>query len=84
MVTHEESQFARAKRSEAYSWFASKHGLAKLTDTQKSEAWKQYAIKQVIEKAQAVGQPTQKELEWKIMEARQQNWLIKLGEKLNA
>jgi len=72
------------KRSEAYSWFAEQHKLAKLTDTQKSEAWKQYAIKQVIEKAGAVGQPTQKELERKIMEAQQQNGLIKLGGKLNA
>jgi len=72
------------KRSEAYSWFAGIHGIASLTDMQKSEAWKQYAIKQVIEKAGAVGQPTQKELERKIMEAQQQNGLIKLGGKLNA
>ena len=71
------------KRSEAYSWFANEHRLVELTDTQKSDAWKQYAIKQVIEKAGAVGQPIQKELERKRMEAQQQNGLIKLGEKLN-
>jgi len=38
------------KRSEAYLWFANEHGLSELADTQKSEAWKQYAIEQVIEK----------------------------------
>jgi len=72
------------KRSEAYAWYAEMYELTKLTETEKSEAWKQYAIEQVIKKAKLLGAPTDSELKRSRMECTQANGMIKLGEKLNA
>jgi len=58
--------------------------LTKLTETEKSEAWKQYAIEQVIKKAKLLGAPTDSELIRTQAETRQENGMIKLAKKLNA
>jgi len=72
------------KRSEAYEWYAEMYELTKLTEAEKSEAWKQFAIEQVIKKAKLLGAPSDSELKRKQAECTQENGMIKLGEKLNA
>lgn len=42
------------KRETAYQWYKSVHKLEKLTQEQRSKAFKEYAIKQIIEKAEKV------------------------------
>jgi hypothetical protein len=42
------------KAESAYTWFATEHNLTKLTQEQKTKAWKTYAINQVTEKAERV------------------------------
>ena len=70
------------KRSEAYEWYAQEHGLTKLDEIQKTEAWKLYAIKLVIEKAQIIGEPSAQELKRKQAECARENGAAKLGRKL--
>lgn len=70
------------KREQAYKWYADMYELTKLTETEKSEAWKQFAIEEIIKKAKIVGAPTESELERLRMETKQENGLNHLGEKL--
>ena len=70
------------KRSEAYEWYAEMYELTKLTEAEKSEAWKQFAIEQVIKKAKLLGAPTDSELKRKQAETQQQNGQVNLGKKL--
>ena len=70
------------KREQACQWYAEMYELTKLTETEKNEAWKQFAIEQVIKKAKLLGAPTESELKLKQAETRQQNGQVKLGEEL--
>lgn len=72
------------KREQAYKWYAEMYELTKLSEMEKTEAWKQYAIEQITKKAELLGKPTESELKRKQAETQQENGLIKLGEKLNA
>lgn len=43
------------KPSDAYEWFASKHGIESgLSTNQKTEAWQHYAIHQIKERARSI------------------------------
>lgn len=68
--------------SDAYDYYKDMYNLESLTNAQKSEARKQYAIEQVIEKAQNIGKPNDKELERKRAITQQANGEMKLAEKL--
>jgi len=70
------------KREQAYKFYKEMYGLTKLTETEKSEAWKQFAIEQVIKKAELLGAPTNSELERSRMECTQQNAKNHFGKKL--
>ena len=70
------------KRETAYAWYADMYELTKLTETEKSEAWKQFAIEEIIKKAKIVGTPTDSELERLRMETQQANGKNDLGKKL--
>jgi len=70
------------KREQAYKWYAEMYELDKLTETEKSEAWKQFAIEEIIKKAKLLGVPTDSELKRKQAETRQQNGLRNLGKRL--
>ena len=45
------------KREQAYAWYSKMYELDKLTETEKSEAWKQFAIEEIIKKAALLGCP---------------------------
>lgn len=66
----------------AYEFYQKMYNLEKLTQAQKNEAWKQYAIELVIKKAHSVPTPTQDQLKRAIAETQQENGQIEFGEKL--
>jgi len=70
------------KREQAYKWYADMYKLDKLTETEKSEAWKQFAIEEIIKKAALLGKPSESELERLRMETKQENGMNDLGKKL--
>ena len=70
------------KRSSAYTWFAREHSLSKLSEEQKSQAWKQYAINQVIGKARQTGTPSKDELKRMRQAAQEKNGQRLLGDQL--
>jgi len=70
------------KREQAYKWYADMYELDKLTETEKSEAWKQFATEEIIKKAALLGKPTESELKRLRMETKQENGMNDLGKKL--
>jgi len=72
------------KREQAYKWYAEMYRLDKLTEMEKSEAWKQFAIEEIIKKAALLGKPTESELKHIQAETRQQNGMNDLGKKLRS
>ena len=70
------------KRSSAYEHFKATSKIDKLTEAQKSEAWKAYAIMKVIEKAKDTGTPTDQELKRLRQSAQEKNGQRLLGDQL--